>query len=493
MGSVVLALDQGTTSSRSILFDRQGRLLGMAQREFPQHFPQPGWVEHDLLDIWHAQRDTAREVLRSAGLRAQDVHAIGITNQRETTGLWERAGGAPLARAIVWQCRRTAPRCAAIRAAGDEPLLRERTGLVADAYFSATKLAWLLDEIPGARARAERGELAFGTIDTWLAYRLSGGRLHITDPSNASRTLLYNITTRDWDDELLDYFNIPRAVLPRIVPSSAVYGQIDAEVLGAPVPLAGLAGDQQAALFGQGCHTPGTLKNTYGTGGFMLVNTGALPVRSQRGLLTSMGWDAAGSHTYVLEGAVFITGAAIQWLRDGLGIIASAAETEAMAMAVADSGGVTFVPAFVGLGAPYWDAEARGALLGLTRGTTRNHIARAALEAIAFQTTELMDTMRADGIPAPTALRVDGGATANNFLCQFQADLLGLPVDRPQMVETTAAGAAYLAGLASGFWDTPGQVADLRKVDRLFEPARSDDWRGVQLEAWRKAVARVRL
>lgn len=491
MGTVVMALDQGTTSSRTILFDRTGAIIAVAQREFTQHYPQPGWVEHDLAEIWQTQQQTAVDALAQAGLAPGDVHAVGITNQRETVCMWERATGNPVHRAIVWQCRRTAEQCRAIREQGDEPMLRERTGLVADPYFSGTKLAWLLDQVPGLRARAEAGELCFGTIDSWLAFRLTGGRRHITDHSNASRTLLYNIHTRDWDPALLDYFRIPPALLPELVPSAGPYGPVDEAVFGAAAPLAGMAGDQQAALFGQGCHNPGDLKNTYGTGCFALLNTGDAPVLSDHGLITSMGWQVQGEHAYILEGSVFVAGAALQWLRDGLGILSHAADSESMAGGVADTGGVIFVPAFVGLGAPYWASEARGALVGLTRGTTREHIVRAALESIAFQSRELVDTMLRDGVPSPAALRVDGGAIANNFLCQFQADVLGLPVDRPKVLETTAAGAAYLAGLATGFWDALEQVAALRRVDRIFEPTTSEDWRQSRLSDWRKAVERV--
>jgi len=509
MGKAVMALDQGTTSSRTILFGRDGRILASAQREIRQHFPQPGWVEHDLEEIWTTQRDTAREALAQAGLTAGDLHAIGITNQRETTALWDRRTGEPVAPAIVWQCRRTADRCQAIRERGDEPMLREKTGLLADAYFSATKLAWLLDEVPGARRRAERGELAFGTVDSWLAFRLSGGALHVTDPSNASRTLLFNLARQEWDAELLDYFAIPEAVLPEVRPSSADYGRTDPEVLGAPVPIAGIAGDQPAALFGQGCTAPGDMKNTYGTGCFLLVNTGGEAVRPSGGLLSSTAWRLGADPTYALEGSIFIAGAAIQWLRDGLGILASAAESEALAASVPDTGGVHLVPAFVGLGAPYWNPDARGALVGITRGTSRAHVARAALEAIAFQTVELVEAIRAEAIHAktirggagaggsqalaglPAALKVDGGATANDLLCQIQADLLGIAVDRPRVLETTAAGAAYLAGLATGFWSGLEELAALREVERIFEPQRDDAWRAEQLAGWRKAVERV--
>ena len=493
MGKAVMALDPGTTSSRTLLFDRQGKILAVAQREVTQHYPRPGWVEHDPEEIWQSQLATARDALKLAGLAPADVHAIGIANQRETTVLWDRNSGEPVAPAIVWQCRRTAERCKAIRAAGDEPMLRHKTGLVADAYFSATKLAWLLDEVPDARRRAEAGELAFGTVDSWLVYRLSGGRLHITDPSNASRTLLFSLESQTWDAELLEYFRVPDRVLPTVMPSSAHYGDTHPELFGAPVPIAGIAGDQQAALFGQGCLEPGMMKNTYGTGCFMLANTGERPVRSEEGLLTSIAWRIGGETHHVLEGAIFIAGAAIQWLRDGLGIIASAAETEALANSVPDTGGVYFVPAFVGLGAPYWNPDARGALVGLTQGTGRAHVARAALEAIAFQVAELMEAMTRELGKPPDALMVDGGASANDFLCQIQADLLGIPVDRPRNRETTAAGAAYLAGLATGFWDSPEEIRALRTTERVFEPRQSADWRAEQIASWRRAVQRVLL
>ena len=491
MGKAVMALDQGTTSSRTLLFDRTGAVLAVAQRELTQHYPRPGWVEHDPEEIWQTQLATAREALRKAGLSARDVHAIGIANQRETTVLWERRSGKPVAPAIVWQCRRTAEHCKAIRAAGDEPMLRRKTGLMADAYFSATKLAWLLEEVPGARQRAEAGELAFGTVDSWLAYRLTGGALHVTDPSNASRTLLFNLDTQTWDGELMKFFRVPEQVLPTVLPSSARYGETTAELFGAPVALGGIVGDQQGALFGQGCLEPGMMKNTYGTGCFMLVNTGERPVRSEAGLLTSTAWRVGERTHYVLEGAIFIAGAAIQWLRDGLGILASAPESEALAASVPDTGGVHFVPAFVGLGAPYWNPDARGALLGLTQGTGRAHIVRAALEAIAFQGVEMMEAIVAETGQPPRALAVDGGAAANNFLCQLQADLLGIPVDRPRNLETTAAGAAYLAGLATGFWESPEEVRSLRRTERLFEPRREADWRAEQLAGWRRAVQRV--
>ena len=508
MGKAVMALDQGTTSSRTILFDRKGKVLAVAQQEFPQRYPHPGWVEHHPADIWNSVRDTMQAALRKAKLKPQDIHAIGITNQRETTLLWDRRTGKAVGPAIVWQCRRTADRCEAIRQRGDGNRLRERTGLVVDAYFSATKLAWLLDEIPGARERAERGELAFGTVDAWLIWNLTGGcskdsatrrgAVHATDPSNASRTLLFDLERQAFADDLLDYFDIPPSVLPAVCPSSGVLGESHADVTGARIPIAAAIGDQQGALFGQTCFAPGSLKNTYGTGCFLLLNTGAAPVRSGAGLLTSTGWKIGAHTTYVLEGSIFIGGAVVQWLRDGLRLIKHAKETEAMALAVPDTGGVHLVPAFVGLGAPYWNPEARGALVGVTRGTTRDHIVRAALEAIAFQTVEMVELMGTELTGAglgkrPAMLRVDGGASANNFLCQFQADVLGIAVERPKLLETTAAGAAYLAGLATGFWGSEEELEDLRQVQRVFEPQRSADWREGQLAGWKKAVQRVLL
>src|SRR5690606_24989595 len=430
-----------TTSSRAILFDREGRVVAVAQQEFRQRYPQPGWVEHDPEEIWATQLATAQQVLNQAGVSPADVAAIGITNQRETTVLWDRTTGKPVAPAIVWQDRRTAGMCDALKAEGAEAVVREKTGLVLDPYFSATKIAWLLDNVPGLRARAERGEIAFGTIDSWLVYRLTGGRVHATDYSNASRTMLLNIHTLAWDDELLALFGrIPKAILPQVLPSSHIYGETDPALLGAPIPIGGIAGDQQAALFGQTCFDAGMAKNTYGTGSFLLLNTGTRPVASRNGLLTTVAWGVGGQVSYALEGSVFVTGAAVQWLRDGLGIIASAAETEALALSVEDTGGVYLVPAFAGLGAPYWDPYARGIPVGITRGTTRAHVVRAALEAIAYQTVDVMQAMEQDaGVPL-RALRVDGGAAVNDFLMQFQADLLNVPVERPAVTETTALG-----------------------------------------------------
>jgi glycerol kinase len=488
----VLALDQGTTSSRAIAFGRDGRILGIAQQEFRQIFPQPGWVEHDPEEIWTTQRDVARRALEAAGLGPSDVAAIGITNQRETTVLWERRSGRPVANAIVWQDRRTAARCDALRQAGHEPLFARKTGLLLDAYFSGTKLAWLLEHGKGLRERAAAGELAFGTVDSWLLWRLSGGAVHATDASNASRTLLFNIHTLSWDDELLALLGIPPAVLPKVLDSSGSLGKTRCDGLPDGIPIAGIAGDQQAALFGQACYQPGMAKNTYGTGCFLLMNVGDKPVESRHRLLTTVAWTRAGMRRYALEGSVFIAGAAVQWLRDGLGIIAAAPEVEALAASVPDTGGVYFVPALSGLGAPYWDPHARGAIVGLTRGSTRAHLARAALEAIAFQSAELIEAMAADSGIALKELRVDGGATADDLLMQIQADILGVPVVRPRVTETTALGAAYLAGLAVGFWKDEAEIAALWSRDRVFAPALSRDAAATRLEGWRRAVERSR-
>ncbi len=488
----ILAFDQGTTSSRAIAFGRDGRVLGSSQQEFRQIYPQPGWVEHDPLEIWHSQRGVAAQALAAAGLAARDVGAIGITNQRETTVLWERATGRPVANAIVWQDRRTASRCDALRQAGHEPLFTQRTGLLLDAYFSGTKLAWLLDNVPGARERAKRGELAFGTVDTWLIWQLSGGRSYVTDASNASRTLLFNIHTLDWDDELLALLDVPRAVLPGIVASSGTAATTGCDGLPTGLAVAGIAGDQQAALFGQACHSPGMAKNTYGTGCFLLMNTGSRPSASRNRLLTTVAWQRAGATAYALEGSVFIAGAAVQWLRDGLGIIERSADVEGLAASVADSAGAYFVPALSGLGAPYWDPHARGTLVGITRGTTGAHIARATLESIAFQSAELIEAMAADSGIALKELRVDGGATANNLLMQVQADFLGVPVVRPKVTETTALGAAYLAGLACGFWKDEAEIASLWSRDRVFEPKLSRDAAAARMAEWKRAVERSR-
>ncbi len=488
----ILAFDQGTTSSRAIAFGHDGRILGSAQQEFRQIFPHPGWVEHDPLEIWRTQREVASQTLALAGLSPRDVGAIGITNQRETTVLWDRATGAPVANAIVWQDRRTASRCDALRQAGHEATFAAKTGLLLDAYFSGTKLAWLLENVPGARERARKGELAFGTVDAWLVWQLSEGAAHVTDASNASRTLLFDIHTLDWDDELLAILDIPRAVLPRVVASSGRVADSACEGLPRGIPIAGIAGDQQAALFGQACHKPGMAKNTYGTGCFLLMNTGDKPAASRARLLTTVAWQRNGRASYALEGSVFIAGAAVQWLRDGLGLLARSSDIEAVAASVPDAGGVCFVPALSGLGAPYWDPHARGTIVGLTRGSTRAHLARATLEAIAFQSAELIEAMAADSGIALTELRVDGGATANNLLMQIQANLLGVPVVRPRVTETTALGAAYLAGLAVGFWKDEAEIASLWSRDRVFEPALSRAAAGERLAAWKRAVERSR-
>ena len=485
----VLALDQGTTSSRAMVFDHAGNVRSMAQVEFRQIFPQPGWVEHDPMEIWSTQSGVLHAALAKAQVSAHEIAAIGITNQRETTVLWERATGRPIANAIVWQDRRTAPFCDTLREAGHEPAITAKTGLVVDAYFSGSKIRWLLDNVPGARARAERGELAFGTIDSWLVWKLSGGSVHVTDATNASRTMLFDIHRGEWDDELLALFNVPQALLPVVVPSSEVCAHAD--IGGVRLPIAGIAGDQQAALFGQACHSPGLAKNTYGTGCFMLLNTGKEAVASRNRLLTTVAWRRDGSTDYALEGSVFVAGAAVQWLRDGLGLVRHASEIEALAASVPDTGGVYMVPAFTGLGAPHWDAQARGGIFGLTRGTTGAHIARAALESIAYQSADVLQAMQNDAGLMLAELRVDGGATANNLLMQFQADLLGVPVVRPKVAETTALGAAYLAGLAVGFWNDTAEVAANWQVDRRFEPAMSRDNAIALTAGWVRAVQRT--
>jgi glycerol kinase len=494
MTSYILALDQGTTSSRSIVYDRAGQVVGVAQVELPQIYPQPGWVEHDPEAIWCTQLGTARQVLGKAGIQAGQLAAIGITNQRETTVVWDRETGDPLYNAIVWQCRRTAPRCDRLRADGWAKPIRDKTGLVIDAYFSATKLAWLLDHVAGLREKAERGQALFGTIDSFLIWRLSGGRLHVTDVSNASRTMLFNIHSLDWDDEILAELCIPRAMLPQVRPSSQVVGLTEAGLFGAEVPLAGAAGDQQAALFGQTCFGQGQAKNTYGTGCFLLLNTGEEAVVSERGLLTTIAWqlEDGGQVTYALEGSVFIGGAAIQWLRDGLGIISQAAQSEALARGVADTGGVYFVPAFVGLGAPHWDPYARGTIVGLTRGTDRRHLARAALEAICYQSRDVLEAMAQDSGIRLQTLRADGGAAANDLLMQLQADLLGLPVQRPAVTETTALGAAYLAGLAVAYWSGLDEIVGQWRVEAEFAPAMAVDRRNALYAGWQRAVERAR-
>jgi glycerol kinase len=494
MTEYVLALDQGTTSSRAIVFDGQGRIVSTAQQEFAQIYPQPGWVEHDPDEIWDSQLSTARGALDRAGVTGDQLAAVGITNQRETTVVWDRDTGAPLHNAIVWQCRRTAPMCDELRREGWSDPIRAKTGLVVDAYFSGTKLAWLLREVPGLRQQAEQGRALFGTIDSFLIWRLSGGRLHLTDVSNASRTMLYNIHELDWDEEILARLDIPRAMLPQVRPSSQVYGPTRAQFLGAEVPLASAAGDQQAALFGQACYAPGQAKNTYGTGCFLLLNTGQQAVHSEQGLLTTIAWQLGqdGPLFYALEGSVFVAGAAIQWLRDGLGLIAHAAESEALAAQVPDTGGVYFVPAFVGLGAPYWDAYARGTIVGVTRGTDRRHLARAALEAICYQSRDLLEAMTADAGIRLQALRADGGAAANDLLMQLQADLVGVPVERPAVTETTALGAAYLAGLAVGYWSGLDEIAAQWRIGGQFAPAMDAVQRDALYAGWQRAVERAR-
>ncbi|MBL8866661.1 MAG: glycerol kinase GlpK [Planctomycetia bacterium] len=485
----ILSLDEGTTSARAIVFNADGRPVAIAQKEFPQHFPKPGWVEHDAEEIWAAQIGVAIEALSRAKLAAKDLAAIGIANQRETTVLWDRATGTPVGPAIVWQDRRTAEHCERLRADGRTDFVRSRTGLPIDAYFSGSKIAWLLDHVPGARAKAEAGQLAFGTIDSWLAWKLTAGTAHVTDTSNASRTMLFDIHALDWDDELLRILNVPRAILPAVRSSSEVYGVATAPGL-AGVPIAGIAGDQQAALFGQMCFAPGLTKNTYGTGCFMLQNVGDAPVASRNQLITTVGWTIGGRTTYALEGAVFVAGAAIQWLRDGLKIIRTAEEINALAATVPDNGGVYFVPAFTGLGAPYWDPHARGTIVGLTRGSTAGHLARAALEAIAFQSADLLNAMAADTGRPPLELRVDGGAAKSDLLMQTQADLLGVPVARPAITESTALGAAYLAGLATGVWTSTDELARQYRVDKRFEPAGSPD--RAAAAHWARAIDRAR-
>ncbi len=488
MSKYILALDQGTTSSRAILFDHEGAIVGSASQEFKQYYPQPGWVEHDAVEIWQSQIAVARKVLSDHHVAAHDIGALGIANQRETVLLWDRATGEPVHPAIVWQCRRTAGVCDEIRRDGFDRILRERTGLVTDAYFSGTKIAWLLDHVSGVRERAERGDLAAGTIDTWLIWNLTRGRVHLTDISNASRTLLFNINTLSWDPEILEYLRIPASLLPSVRASSEVLGETD--LFGAPLPIAGAAGDQQASLFGHQCFRPGDVKNTYGTGCFLLMNTGPVVPRSQSGLLSTVAWRRNGATTFALEGSVFIAGAVIQWLRDELQLIRDASETSALASAVPDTGGVYLVPAFVGLGAPHWDAYARGTIVGLTRGSNRNHLVRAALESMAYQTRAVVEAMAVDSGTRPELLRVDGGATRNDFLCQFQADILGVPVECPATAESTALGAAYLAGLATGFWQDEQELTRQFRVGRRFEPTMTAYQREDLYAGWQRAVER---
>jgi glycerol kinase len=489
----VLALDQGTSGSTALVIDAEGAVAARGYAELPQRYPQPGWVEHDPEEIWSTVGAAAQRALAEARVTGGEIAAVGITNQRETTIVWDRRTGAPIHPAIVWQCRRTAAMCDALKATGAEPLVRARTGLVLDAYFSGTKIRWLLDHVPGARRRAERGELAFGTVDTWLVWKLTGGRVHATDATNASRTLCLGLRSVDWDDEMLQLLGVPREVLPAVVDSSGVCAETsDVGWLPAGVPIAGIAGDQQAALFGQACYEPGSAKNTYGTGCFALLNTGAAPVVSGHGLLTTVAWRIGGRATYALEGSVFIAGAAVQWLRDGLGVVTRAAETQALAESIEDTGGVYFVPAFVGLGAPYWDPYARGTVVGLTRGTTRAHLVRATLEAIAYQSRDVLEAMAADAKVALRALKVDGGAVANDFLCQFQADVLDAAVLRPRVIETTALGAAFLAGLGSGFWRSLDALASRQAIEHTFTPGMDPATRARRYDGWRRAVERAR-
>ena len=492
MSTYVLALDQGTTSSRAIVFDAAGNVVASQAHEFKQHFREPGWVEHDASEIWDSQLRAARGALTRAKVRPEDLSALGITNQRETTVVWDRATGRPIHPAIVWQSRQTVPLCEEMKRRGLEPMVRERTGLVIDAYFSATKLAFILEAVDGARERARRGELAFGTVDSWLVWKLTGGRVHATDYSNASRTMLYDIAKLRWDPELLELLEIPQQVLPEVRDSSGSFGETTAEIFsGVSVPIRGVAGDQQAALFGQACFETGSAKNTYGTGCFMLMNTGAEPRVSQSGLLTTIAWGIGGKIEYALEGSVFVAGAAVQWLRDELGLLHSAAESEAIARSVADTGGVYVVPAFTGLGAPSWAPEARGTIVGLTRGTSRAHIVRATLEAIAYQSTDLLRCFERDLGTKAFQLQVDGGATANDFLMQFQADVAGVAVRRPKVLETTALGAAYLAGLATGFWESRKQIAKNWQEDRYFEPEIPPERREELYAGWLRAVERA--
>jgi len=487
----ILALDQGTTSSRAIIFDHAGSIIAVAQKEFPQIFPRPGWVEHDPGDIWSSQAGVAAEALTKANISAADVAAIGITNQRETTLVWDRSTGAPICNAIVWQDRRTAPMCDRLKARKLERVIRRKTGLVIDAYFSATKVQWILQNVKGARARAKVGKLAFGTVDSWLIWNLTGGKVHVTDASNASRTMLFDITKGEWDDELLKIFDVPRSMLPEVRSSSEVYGQTT--LLGAPIPIAGIAGDQQAALFGQACVKPGMVKNTYGTGCFMLMNTGTKRIASKHNLLTTVAWRIGDRTEYALEGSIFIAGAVVQWLRDGLEFFRSSPEVEALAASVPDTGGVYLVPAFAGLGAPHWDAHARGTIVGLTRGTTKAHVARAALEGIALQVMDILKAMEADSGIKLKELRVDGGASANDLLMQLQADLLKVPVVRPKVAETTALGAAYLAGLAVGYWKSQADIAKQWQTDKRFTAAMKPAVRDRIAKGWVRALSQARL
>ena len=488
MGKYVMALDAGTTSNRCILFDKSGKIISIAQKEFTQYFPQPGWVEHDADEIWSTQLGVAVEAMSKVGASAEDIAAIGITNQRETAIVWDKKIGEPVCRAIVWQCRRTAAYCDQLKEQGYIDMIREKTGLIIDAYFSGTKIRWILDHVEGAREKAEKGELLFGTVETWLIWKLTKGRVHVTDYSNASRTMLFNINTLEWDQEILDLLQIPKAMLPEPMPSSCVYGHTDPSYFGGPIPIGGAAGDQQSALFGQVCFHPGAAKNTYGTGCFLLMNTGEKPVFSQNGLVTTIAWGLDGKVEYALEGSIFVAGAAIQWLRDEMRLIDSAADSEYMAGKVKDTNGCYVVPAFTGLGAPHWDPYARGTIVGITRGVNKYHIIRATLESLAYQVNDVLGAMEADsGIPL-TSLRVDGGASANDFLMQTQADIIGAPVKRPRCIETTAMGAAYLAGLATGYWKSREEVKENWAIDQVFEPAIDEEERKQKIKGWNKAV-----
>ncbi len=487
----ILAFDQGTTSSKAFLFDMRGKIVGYAGKDFDQIYPRPGWVEHDPDEIWTSQLLAAHRAMAAAGADADQIAAIGITNQRETTIIWDRSTGKPVYNAIVWQCRRTADRCEQLKKEKFDALIRAKTGLVTDAYFSGTKAEWILDNVPGARARAEKGDLLFGTVDTWLIHKLTGGTVHATDLSNASRTMLFDIHSLRWDDEILSRLSIPKSILPKVCGSSEVVGMTVKDLLGAEIPIAGNAGDQQAALFGQTCYRAGKAKNTYGTGCFMLLNTGECAIES-KDLLTTIAWGVDGSVAYALEGSVFIAGAAVQWLRDGLNILVNSSEIEKLAGSVADTGGVYFVPAFVGLGAPHWDPFARGTIVGLTRGTTRAHLARATLEAIAYQTGDVLAAMKRDSGVSLEVLAVDGGAAVNNLLCQFQADILGVPVERPAVSETTALGAAYLAGMAIGFWSGTDEICRNHRIERRFEPAMGEGERARLCTGWSRALERAR-
>ena len=492
MKKYILALDQGTTSSRAIIFNHRGEIVKMAQKEFTQYYPHPGWVEHDPMEIWGSQSGVAREVMETAGIRPEEIAAIGITNQRETTVIWDKNTGKPIYNAIVWQCRRTAEICEELKRRGLEEYIRENTGLVIDAYFSATKIKWILDNVEGVREKAERGELLFGNIDTWLIWNLTRGKVHVTDYSNASRTMLYNIKELKWDEKLLDELKVPKSMLPEVKPSSYIYGYTDPNIFGGlQIPIAGIAGDQQAALFGQACFKAGMAKNTYGTGCFLLMNTGEERVKSQNGLITTIAWGIDGKVEYALEGSIFVAGAVVQWLRDELKLIHDAKDSEYFAKKVEDSNGVYLVPAFTGLGAPYWDMDARGVIVGLTRGANKNHIIRAALESIAYQTRDVLEVMEEDSGISLKELRVDGGASANNFLMQFQSDILGVPIKRPDIIETTALGAAYLAGLAVGFWSCKEEIWEKWNVNKSFEPQMEKDKREKIYKGWKEAVKKA--